>query len=85
MAYEFATKATDYDLLDGRILELLDEHHAKLRFASFSPDVGFQLGLALREEFLAKYGDESIGRPTQKGVKAGLGKLHRTFWIYKCC
>lgn len=74
MAYEFATKATDYDLLDGRILELLDEHHAKLRFASFSPDVGFQLGLALREEFLGKYGDESVGRPTQKGVKAGLGE-----------
>lgn len=77
MAYSFGTKATDYDLLDGRVLELLDEQHAKLRFEKFSPDIGFQLGLALREEFLAKYGDESLGRPAQQGVKAGLGECIR--------
>lgn len=84
MAYEFATKATDYDLLDGRILELLDEHHAKLRFAKFSPDIGFQLGLALREAFLAKYGDESIGRSAQEGVKPGLGESPMTVGILQC-
>ncbi|KAJ9107575.1 hypothetical protein QFC21_001034 [Naganishia friedmannii] len=73
MGYSFEKKTTDFGLSDPALLDLLDAHHAELRFNKFSPEIAFQLGLALREEFLAKYGDET--RPAAEGVTAGLGAV----------
>ncbi|KAJ9124499.1 hypothetical protein QFC24_003290 [Naganishia onofrii] len=73
MGYSFEKKTTDFLLSDPALVDLLDAHHAELRFNQFSPEIAFRLGLALREEFLAKYGDET--RPAAEGVKAGLGAV----------
>ncbi|KAG7532056.1 hypothetical protein FFLO_03864 [Filobasidium floriforme] len=68
-----AKRAPEYDLKDAALVDLLDKHHAELRFAKFSPEIAFNLGLALKEAFLETYGDESIGRSAKPGVKKGLG------------
>jgi hypothetical protein len=74
MSYNFTSKAPDHSLTSPALLDLLDAHHAQLRFPRFSPNVAFQLGLALREEFFARYGDEEEGREAAEGVKKGLGE-----------
>ena len=78
MSYSFEKKATDFKLYDPALLDLLDlldAHHARLRFPKFSAHIAFELGLALREEFAARYGDEESGRKAMEGVKEGLGEL----------
>lgn len=75
MSYSFDNKATDFKLTDPALLDLLDAHHARLRFPEFSANIAFQLGLALREEFISRYGDEESGRKAMEGVKEGLGEF----------
>lgn len=75
MSYQFTSKAPEHALTSPALLDLLDAHHAQLRFPRFSPGIAFRLGLALREEFFAKYGDEEEGREPQEGVKKGLGEF----------
>ncbi|GHJ86325.1 hypothetical protein NliqN6_2727 [Naganishia liquefaciens] len=75
MSYSFEKKATDFKLNDPALLDLLDAHHARLRFPKFSAHIAFELGLALREEFAARYGDEESGRKAMQGVKEGLGAV----------
>ena len=36
----FGKRATDFDLKDPALLDLLDQHHEQLRFAKFSPEIG---------------------------------------------
>ena len=35
-----AKRAPEYDLKDAALVDLLDKHHAELRFAKFSPEIG---------------------------------------------
>lgn len=40
MGYSFQKKTTDFGLSDPALLDLLDAHHAELRFNKFSPEIG---------------------------------------------
>lgn len=36
----FGKRATDFDLKDPALVDLLDKHHEQLRFTKFSPEIG---------------------------------------------
>jgi hypothetical protein len=42
MGYSFEKKTTDFGLSDPALVDLLDAHHAELRFNQFSPEIGMQ-------------------------------------------
>jgi hypothetical protein len=62
-------RAPDYDLKDAALVDLLDKHHAELRFAKFSPDIG-KLPLSRNDDGII--GPDRTLKPNQIAFNLGV-------------
>jgi hypothetical protein len=90
-----AKRAPEYDLKDAALVDLLDKHHAELRFAKFSPEIGRsayvhfyqpkgEYGLLINRLDFGSVYPESISVQPRPGAKRSLprdlwGRIDRPF------